>query len=327
MALGRDLRVVGQHDGRRRAPCRRSSVASTGKMFDVLARRDRRGGVGPGATGEAKRPPGARATRCVESSEARSALAAVQALGDLRRVVHAHRDAHEAAVERRRGQARAALDGVERELVPVADRLVSGTARARSAATPWRSPLGSRKATRPPTDASCAAARARAASARGRTCAARRPRRPAGRRCRTASASRSSSRPACTGRARSPRRAGWTSRRSTLTAGPARCRRTSAARARPCARASAVERLRAGGGPSRRRGSARRSSRFQTSTGICQRAEQLHGTSTTCSRSSVAAVEHGAVEVEAQRDVAVAQRRRSTWPTRPRGRRCTAPRP
>ena len=38
------------------------------------------------------------------------------------------------------------------------------------------------------------------------------------------------------------------------------------------------------------------------------------------------AVEDGAVEVEAERHLAVARRRRSTWPPRPRGRRCRGPR-
>ena len=50
-------------------------VASTGKMFTWSHCATAAAAVGPGAIGEAKRPPGAWATRCVERSDDRSAPA------------------------------------------------------------------------------------------------------------------------------------------------------------------------------------------------------------------------------------------------------------
>ena len=95
---------------------------------------------------------------------------------------------------------------------------------------------------------------------------------------------------------------------SSSRAAPGSWRRTCAGPRSALRARERVERLGAAAGSSRRRGSARPSRAATPSTGMRHRAVQLHGTCTTCSRSSLAAVEHHPVEVEGQRHVAVGQR-------------------
>ena len=104
---------------------------------------------GPGATGEAKRLPGARATRWVESSEARSAPARSRPPATAVVLCDAQRDAHEPALERGRAIRARPFDGVERErhrqVLAVSASSASGPSSIRRSTPWWRSPLGSRK--------------------------------------------------------------------------------------------------------------------------------------------------------------------------------------
>ena len=92
-----------------------AAVARTGKMFAWSQVATAAAADGPGATGEAKRLPGALRDEVGREQRRAQRAAAIEARGDRGRVVDAHRDPHEPAVERRRAHPRAARDGVERE--------------------------------------------------------------------------------------------------------------------------------------------------------------------------------------------------------------------
>ena len=238
-ALGRELRVVGEHD--RRAEHRvvlgvgehRQGVDVSHCATPALRARAARRSAPP--RDRARR----RAWRAGECAQRLARGRGPRATSVV--VVDADRHAHAVAVERLAAQPTRPRSAVERRTARpsrLAER-VGGSSTARS--TPWwRSPLAWRKRT----VAASVAPAPRSSDAldpqRGRTSRRCPPRRPAGRRSRTASASRSSSRPACTGRARSPRRAASRRALERVTASSQQlrdaARRRTAARARPCAR-------------------------------------------------------------------------------------------
>ena len=122
------------------------SVASTGKMFTWSHARTAAAAVGPGATGEAKRPPGACATRCVESSDDRSAAARSSPSGTSV-VLWTHIDTRTSP---------SSSGVVARRTRPCTESKANSTVESACTstrrATPWwRSPLGSRKASVPET--------------------------------------------------------------------------------------------------------------------------------------------------------------------------------
>ena len=92
------------------------SLARTGKMLMWSQAATAAAALGPGATGEAKRPPGRVGDEVRGAQRRAQRPRAIQPLGHLGRVVHAHRDPHEPALERRRGEPDAALHVVEGEL-------------------------------------------------------------------------------------------------------------------------------------------------------------------------------------------------------------------
>ena len=190
LALGRDLRVVGEHDrgAEHRVVLRRGEHRP---RVDLLAARRPRAARRSG-------PPATRPTTCVESSECRSASPRSSPSGTS--VWFSTADRHAAAV-RSASEARARAGRRSRTST------VPGAAAGRSGGRSpwWRTPLACRKCTSPrePWQPASQALDLQ----HGRTSPRCPPRRRAGRRSRTASASRSSSRPACTGRARSPRTA------------------------------------------------------------------------------------------------------------------------
>ncbi len=113
---------------------------------------------GPGATGEAKRLPGAAATRCVETSEARSASARSSPSGTgvvLCTHIATRASPSSSGVAARRARPRTA----SKAKGTVSPSSTSSSSRAGPSSTRrstpwWRSPLGSRKATVPETGAS-----------------------------------------------------------------------------------------------------------------------------------------------------------------------------
>jgi hypothetical protein len=118
--------------------------------------------AGPGVTGEAKRLPGARATRWVESSEARSAAARSSPSGTsvvLWTHIATRTSPPSSAVAASRTRPSTAPNANGSVMPPAATSASSATGPSsiRRAVPAWRSPAGSRKASVPATGASSAA--------------------------------------------------------------------------------------------------------------------------------------------------------------------------
>ena len=289
----------------------------------------------PLSSGETKRPAESSTTMWVESSERASAPARSSPAATCGGVVDAGARPARGRRRQRLGARAVKRPPAKRRRSPRSPSRERARRATQLARRSWRSPLAARQrsvaraASR--RSAGSATHSSRAWSMRAGALGARRR---AGRRSRTASASRSWSRRgvgvervALVQQRR--RRAHRASPRRPPAAPPTQASKLG--RPRAARRAlSAVERVVARAGSSRRPGSARRSSPARPRPASGTARVRLQGTGTTCSRPSGAAVEHGAVEVEAERHVAAASagsaRRRSTWPPRPRGRRCTAPR-
>ena len=312
------LRVVGEHDRRRRAPRRRPAAASTGQVLTFSHAADRRAGD-PVALERRDEPArrSASSTTWVESRLAASApgrsSASASAAVERGRVVDADADppscaALESSTSSASARSRARPVGARAgsKANSVAD---PGLGRARrGAAGPSSSRRsvalvalagGLQEADRRPRPASPRARPEHALDPQvveGASRCARR--RPAGRRSRTGSGSRSWSPRACRGRARSPRRAarrpapraarsrpGLRLRSEQLARPP---RRRSAGRARAFRRCEPRERVGVHRRSSRGTGSAASIVCRQTSTGIPNRGERSQGTWTICIRPSSA---------------------------------------
>ncbi len=214
-ALGRELRMVGEHD--RRAQQRVVVVASrapgTCSPLRTPSPRRRRARAGRSARGSARRRSAP--TTCVESRLEPSAAARSRP----RRRRPASCCARTSSRARGRSSKRCAAMRIRPVTPSKANSVtapssssaasgVAGSATRRSTPS-WRSPLGCRKRTVERQRRLVGPVDDRPASGSGRTSSGCPARTRAGRRSRTASASRSWSRPACRGRARSPPRAGW----------------------------------------------------------------------------------------------------------------------